>query len=157
MKTTKRTATHAGGSPLFGSDFDPQSSDGAVIIRVQKGGAADRAGLQEKDLVVALNGEKVEDGRHAIELVNRLQSGDRADVEYMRHAQTQVTLGGGGTVSDTRFYRGDNKDTKETSVAVGVDTDQTRRDNSARDRDSDDRNRRDDSKERSRLLPRLRN
>jgi hypothetical protein len=145
----------AGGSPLFGADFDPQSNDGAVIIRVQKGGPADRAGLQQNDLVVALNGEKVADGRQAIEMINRLQSGNRVEVEYMRHTQAQVTLGGGGTVSDTRFYRGG--DDRGPSVATGVDTDQTRRDNSARDRNDNDRNRRDDDRPRRGILPRLRN
>jgi C-terminal processing protease CtpA/Prc len=150
-------STPAGGSSLLGADFDPQSNNGAVIIRVQKGGPADRAGLRDNDLVVALNGEQVQDGRHAIELVNRMQSGERVEVEYMRHARAQVTLGGGGAVSDTRFYRGDDKDTNETTVAVGVNTDRTRRDNSARDRDNNDRNRRDDGRDRSRLLPRLRN
>jgi hypothetical protein len=150
-------STPAGGSPLLGADFDPQSNNGAVVIRVQKGGPADRAGLRDNDLVVALNGEQVQDGRHAIELVNRMQSGDRVEVEYMRQAKAQVTLGGGGAVSDTRFYRGDNNETKDTAVAVGVNTDQTRRENSARDRDNSDRNRRDDGRERPRLLPRLRN
>ena len=119
-----------GGSPLFGADFDPQSNDGAVIIRVQKGGPADRAGLQENDLVVALNGEQVADGRQAIDMVNRMQSGDRVEVEFMRHTRTEVTLGGrrGGV----RHAILSQSMTEETSVATGVNTDQTQRDTRSR-------------------------
>jgi len=144
------------GSANFGAEFDPQANDIAVIVHVDDGSPADRAGLKRNDVVLAINGERVSSGRDAMEIIRTLKPGDRVDVEYSRNARAEVVLSGSrqgdNSVSDTRYYRGDDRGT---SVATGVGTDETRRDGAARDRNSQDR--RDERREGRGILPRLRN
>jgi C-terminal processing protease CtpA/Prc len=135
------------GGVYFGAEFDEQSNNGAVIVRVDRGSPADQAGLQRDDVVLALNGDRVNSGRDAMQIIDSMNNGERVEVEFSRHARTDVTLGGSqGTTrtTDTNVDRASH----ETSVATGVDTDRTRRtdrsssnynSNSSRNR-SDDRN-----------------
>jgi C-terminal processing protease CtpA/Prc len=143
----------SGDQNIFGAEFDPRSNDGALIIRVQPGSPAHKAGLMANDFVVALNGDRVSSGRDAIDIVQSLSPGERLQVEYERHARVDVVLG--DSRSDRNVDSASYQTTdRPTSVAVGVDAD------GAQDRnrnDNTDRDRRDNRREGRGILPRLRN
>jgi C-terminal processing protease CtpA/Prc len=147
----------AGNQNVFGAEFDPRSNDGALIVRVQPGSPAQKAGLMANDFVVVLNGDRVSSSRDAIEIVQSLAPGQRVQVEYDRHARVEVVLG--GSRSDRNVDSASYQTTdRPASVAVGVDTDSTRRVDSNRDRnDNNDRDRQDNRREGRGILPRFRN
>lgn len=152
-------ARTTGGHDLLGAEFDPDSKNGAVVIRVQEGSPAHHAGLMENDVVVTLNGDEVRSGRDAIAMVEALQAGDRIDIEFTRFARTQAVLGGNSASRDIEqtSYRSDDR---KASVAVGVGTDETRRAQSPRNRtdnENRDRDRSENRRENRGILPRLRN
>jgi C-terminal processing protease CtpA/Prc len=136
----------------FGAEFDPQASDLAVIIRVDEGSPADRAGLQRDDVVLSLNDERVSNGQDAMQVIGSMNPGQRLEVEFSRHARTEVVLGDPGRPAATtgayqQGYRG-------AEIGVGVST-ETRGSDS--DRDQNTRDRRSDRREGRGILPRFRN
>jgi len=69
---------------------------GALIAEVSHGGAADKAGLKNGDIITAVNGNAVSDP-HTLRLtVGGMSPGDKVTVTYLRDGQTktaEVTLG----------------------------------------------------------------
>ncbi len=57
---------------------------GVYISGVVEDGAAKAAGLQEKDVIIAINGETVETTADLQEKVNRYRPGDKLEVTYLR-------------------------------------------------------------------------
>lgn len=79
---------------------------GVYLSGITPGGAAENAGLQEKDVVVAINGEPVETTSALQEKVSRYRPGDKIEVSYLRKGKQEkvnVTLrnidGGTGVVA----------------------------------------------------------
>src|SRR5262249_8580193 len=79
----------------LGAEFDPQITDAAIVIRVDQGSPADRAGLKRDDMVMSLNGKKVASGKEANDMVASMKAGDRVEIEFSRHARTEAVLSGG--------------------------------------------------------------
>ncbi len=57
---------------------------GVYLAGVVEDGAARAAGLQEKDVIIAINGEPVETMADLQEKINRYRPGDRLEVTYLR-------------------------------------------------------------------------
>ncbi|NLD62437.1 MAG: Do family serine endopeptidase [Bacteroidales bacterium] len=57
---------------------------GVYLAGVVEDGAAKAAGLQEKDVIIAINGEPVETTADLQEKVNRYRPGDKLEVTYLR-------------------------------------------------------------------------
>ncbi|MDX9903035.1 MAG: Do family serine endopeptidase [Bacteroidales bacterium] len=79
---------------------------GVYLAGVVEDGAAQAAGLAEKDVIIAINGEPVETTADLQEKVNRYRPGDRLEVTYLRKGRQDkkmVTLrnieGGTGIVA----------------------------------------------------------
>ena len=79
---------------------------GVYLSGITPGGAAENAGLKEKDVVVAINGEPVETTADLQEKVSRYRPGDKIEVSYLRKGRedkVNVTLrnidGGTGVVA----------------------------------------------------------
>ncbi len=69
------------------------SVSGVYINEVLKGSAAEKAGLQKGDVIVALGGQKITDGSSVQAKVSSYRPGDKAEVSYVRNgkpAQTTV-------------------------------------------------------------------
>jgi S1-C subfamily serine protease len=157
--------TQSVGRVYFGAEFDPQSRDAAVVVRVDEGSPAAEAGLQRDDIVLAMNGDEVRNGQDAMQIINSLNEGDRVEIEFSRNVRTEAVLTGSRTgraarTTDTRVDQANH----EAGVAggVGVGVDQTRRSGersnseyNSRDRENRDSDR--NSRENRRILPRLRN
>ena len=93
------TTIDAEAAEALGNDID----SGALITLIQAESAAENAGLQVGDIIVAVNNKKV-DG--AVELRNRiglLRSGDEISIKYVRNNETYLTSTELGRAQDRWF------------------------------------------------------
>jgi len=83
-------------TPAIRSAFKLSQDQGALISGVEKGGPADKAGLQRGDVVLSLNGQPVANSRDLRFRIASLRPGSTARLEVLRDAQRReinVTLG----------------------------------------------------------------
>jgi serine protease Do len=76
--------------------FRLDKTTGAVIVNVEKGGPAEKAGARVGDVVVAWNGQKLEDANELPRLVAATKPGSAATMEVIRDgkpAKLEVTVG----------------------------------------------------------------
>jgi S1-C subfamily serine protease len=59
-------------------------TSGALITRVEPGSAAEEAGLQVDDIIVAVNNKKIGDAAELRNTIGLMRSGDEVDIEYVR-------------------------------------------------------------------------
>ena len=64
-----------------------QSGGGALVVEVVASGPAAAAGISEGDLVVSVNGQKVEDPEGLANLVSAHRPGSTITIEVVRHRQ----------------------------------------------------------------------
>ncbi len=82
--------------PYVGVGLNPTSTGGAQISRVQPGSPATSAGLQEGDLVTAIDGRKITSTQQFIETVDTYTPGQSVTLTVKRAGSTQtikLTLG----------------------------------------------------------------
>ncbi len=71
-------------------------TSGALITRVEPGSAAEDAGLQVDDIIVAVNKKKIGDAAELRNTIGLMRSGDEVDIEYVRgndRRKTTTALG----------------------------------------------------------------
>jgi Do/DeqQ family serine protease len=76
----------------FGIDF----KEGAVISQVVNGSPAAKAGLQRGDIIVELDGVKIKDSQHLIEVVGKAKIGEKKKLLIWRQGELKsitVTIG----------------------------------------------------------------
>ena len=73
----------------FADEMKLSSVSGVYINEVLKGTAADKAGLKENDVIVAIDGQKITDGASVQAKVNGYHPGDKATITYIRDGKTQ--------------------------------------------------------------------
>lgn len=64
--------------------FDLKNKHGAVVSKVEGNSAANRAGIEPGDIIVALNGRKVKGSHQIRNVIGLLQVGDKAEIELIR-------------------------------------------------------------------------
>lgn len=74
----------------LGVTFNPNLSGGAYITQVVPGGAAEQAGIQPGDVIVAINGGPVTSYLEVIDLVGQSRPGDPMQIELLRGGQRFV-------------------------------------------------------------------
>jgi serine protease Do len=70
--------------------------EGALIAEVEKGGPADKAGIKERDVIVAIDGQKINDWHELPRFVARRQPGTIVKLDVLRDKQiksVEVPLG----------------------------------------------------------------
>src|SRR5690606_26184098 len=73
-----------------------QAAAGALVVAPQEGSPGQKAGIQEGDVITALNGQTVKDARDLAKRVAALGPNVKVDVELWRDGKSQtipVTLG----------------------------------------------------------------
>ncbi len=76
--------------------FDLPVSHGVIVNRVVKDSPADKAGLNEDDIIIRFDGSKITDADELVEMVGEDQPGDEVAVTVMRgddELELEVTLG----------------------------------------------------------------
>ncbi|MBW3659837.1 MAG: trypsin-like peptidase domain-containing protein [Actinobacteria bacterium] len=82
-------------TPEVAARFDLEVDEGAVVDSVQEGSAADRAGLQQNDIIVALNGEPIENMSDLVVSLRRFDPDDVVTLDLLRDGEelrVEVTL-----------------------------------------------------------------
>jgi S1-C subfamily serine protease len=83
-------------SPQFATQYDLPVEYGALISEVDAGSPADDAGLQQNDIVVAVNGTDVSDAQSFNGMMNDIGPNEQVTLTVLRDGATQdiqVTLG----------------------------------------------------------------
>ena len=83
--------------------FDIEEHRGALVADVVVGDPADMAGIRPKDIIVAVNGQKVEDSRELLRLVAGLKVGETALVKVLRDGKLKNFRVKVAKRSDTRL------------------------------------------------------
>ena len=85
-------ATGSSRTPLIGVQLDLRYSDpGARISKVNKGGAAEAAGLQADDVIVRIDDRSIEDATELVVAIRSYAPGDSIEVGYVRGGQDRTT------------------------------------------------------------------
>ncbi len=53
-------------------------------------GPADQAGLKENDIILEVNGQKIDQANGLAELIQRYQAGDRIELRVLRQAEEKI-------------------------------------------------------------------
>jgi membrane-associated protease RseP (regulator of RpoE activity) len=83
-----------GGMSPFGQS--PAGVQGAHILQVLPGTAAEQAGLQEGDVILAIDSAPIDQNHALADVIAQYEPGDRITIEFWRQGQTQAvraTLG----------------------------------------------------------------
>ena len=75
------------------ADLNVSATEGAIVMSVESGSAAERAGLQEKDVIVALDGQKIDADHSLMSALFTHKPGDKVNLTVNRNGkQVQVAL-----------------------------------------------------------------
>lgn len=98
----------------------PRSS-GALVFQVEPDGAAAKAGIQVRDVILAFNGQDVVDAAHLPPLVGATDPGSRARVTVFRDGkQLQLELVIGEVPRDTRLQAATGGDSQDNALGFAV-------------------------------------
>jgi S1-C subfamily serine protease len=78
-------------------NLNTPATDGAVVVEVVPGSAADRAGLQRLDVIVKINGKDVRSSVNVGTIVRGLQPGDTITIEVFRGSERRTVTATLGT------------------------------------------------------------
>ena len=100
------------------------SRDGALVQSVTKDGPADKAGLKDGDVIVAVAGKPVKDTRDLIFRVSAMPPGQKVDLDLMREGKSKsitVTLGERPSGEDEQEAATTKEDTPTSKLGIQID------------------------------------
>ncbi len=83
--------------------FGLESTDGALISEVLKNSPAEKAGLKEGDIIIEVNGKKIEDSNNLPKIIASYQPDQKLDIVFIRDKKKHkvtVTLGKTGETEE---------------------------------------------------------
>lgn len=106
--------------------FNFPSSEGALVGYVEKGGPAEKAGLKQGDIVVAIQGKKIANVNQLRNLVAGLEPGKKVEIDYVRNGRKETSSVGVGelpTQQGEGAEQPDEADSSSTSdIGLSVET-----------------------------------
>jgi len=78
--------------PIIGASVDVRSQDGATISGVNPDSPAERAGLQEGDIVLSIDGQRVANGIELIVAIRARVPGDEVELRYERDGEEREVV-----------------------------------------------------------------
>jgi serine protease Do len=100
------------------------SRDGALVQSTTKDGPADKAGLKDGDVIVAVAGKAVKDTRDLIYRVSAMPPGQKAELEVLREGKSKgvsVTLGERPASENDRETTTTKEDTPTSKLGIQID------------------------------------
>jgi len=77
-------------TPDLAVAFSLEGKKGAVVVEVDEDSPADKAGLKTSDVVIAINGESVENSMDARNRVGLLRIGEKVDIKILRQGEEKT-------------------------------------------------------------------
>jgi Do/DeqQ family serine protease len=68
----------------------PVSTEGVVIVRMARGGAAFDAGIEPGDVILSVNGQKISDGAQLVKIIADAPIGSTVNVEVLRDGRRRT-------------------------------------------------------------------
>jgi serine protease Do len=90
-----------------------KSTKGALIAQPQRGAPAEDAGLKAGDVIVAVNGDKIETSRDLARRIAALGPGKTVDLTYLRSGAEKTVKLKLGALPDEREARADDEDSSD--------------------------------------------
>lgn len=76
--------------PRFAEAYGVKDTKGAIVNRVTKGGPAEDGGIRPQDIIIAVNGDKIESNRQLTQRVGSLIAGSRNSFRVIREGKEQT-------------------------------------------------------------------
>jgi serine protease Do len=94
------------------NSFGMDKPRGALVSSVDAGGPAAKAGLKPGDVILAVNGQAVDDSSDLPSLIAGLKPGTKADIQVWRDKSTKDMTATIGSLSDAKVASSDGPDAK---------------------------------------------
>jgi serine protease Do len=104
----------------FADSFDLPSPEGALIVNVEKGSAAEQAGLKPGDVVRTINGQKIVAQGDLSSYVALARPGDKVSLEVWRQGKTVALSGKLGNASERALAKAEEEDSPATKSRLGL-------------------------------------
>ena len=78
-------------SPMIAEYFNLSNLNGVIVVDVEKGSPADKAGIKKKDIIVGINGRKVMDKNAVLDEISYYQVGDIIEFNIIRNKK-KITI-----------------------------------------------------------------
>jgi Do/DeqQ family serine protease len=78
-----------------GREMELDDWNGVIVHRIQEGGAADKAGLSENDIIIGIDGDRIHSKGEFEEIISYHSPGDRLEISFRRGNEvknTEITL-----------------------------------------------------------------
>lgn len=85
------TLTTVEGASRNGISVDSSITSGAVVVSVEEGNAADKAGLKSGDIITKVNDNEVSNYQFLKYYINRYKIGDKVTITFIRNGKEQKT------------------------------------------------------------------
>lgn len=95
--------------------FKMSSEDGVVVVNVERGSPAEKAGLQVGDVILAYNGKTIEEPNMLPRLVAGTKPGEQAKLDVLRKGERQTLTATVGEVPAERSARTSQAPAKEST------------------------------------------
>jgi len=93
---------------------------GVIVAEVVPGAPADKAGLKVKDIILEVNGEKIEDNRRLSAMVAEIEVGKVVEIKVLRNGDTKTVNVEIGRMSDEGTASAPSKTDTESDLGINV-------------------------------------
>jgi len=93
---------------------------GVIVAEVVPGAPADKAGLKVKDIILEVNGEKIEDNRRLSAMVAEIEVGKVVEIKVLRNGDTKTVNVEIGRMSDEGTASAPSKTDTESDMGINV-------------------------------------
>ncbi|TAK83430.1 MAG: DegQ family serine endoprotease [Betaproteobacteria bacterium] len=103
--------------------FKLDSTDGVVVVNVESGSPAEKAGLQVGDVILAYNGKRIEEADMLPRLVAATKPGEQAKLEVLRKGERQSLTASVGEIpakSSARVGKSSEKEATPSRLGLAV-------------------------------------